>query len=1482
MKDSCAIAPKVFRRNGIRIEAVDSKLFADIKKVVKDDKTAWDMWAFSKTAEFKKRYPNVEYDELGEVTFQSYLKETGLEEAYKKQRSREVAEKDFGIEQPFDTYAEAVRKVNQINAEKGKFIALISEEGTKHRVYLEPRDPIILGKARQQSYNYALTEELLNVLRSLGFDVAFADNPEYDGIFDPKNATFNDGLLTVIRIAKGEEGERALPEEFAHLIIEGLQGHVLVQRLLNSLTDEDVKEILGLTYNRYAKKYNNDSLKLKKEAAGKLLGEFIRKEGTLYSSGIQQKKSLLARIWEWAKNLLKKLTKDDVNRTKARAYEKIADVYNLAGSMELGNIIDRKAILSADELYALNKNFNTIAKLANKVKTLRAEEIREIESKTLSGKATKEEYEKATAIRDLANSEIIEEKIESVVKWLQETAEEEDSFIEHFRRLCENEETDNFISEAHMHRGISRFTQKVRKLCDHRETTLRQLALANEDSDTIALLGIPESRATEIADMANICLKKMDSLKNTVQNMSCNLLLQESKKVYNENKTVTFGERVGEVLALSEIVDHATCDINWVDRYLAALNEASDPLLALVDSIVKGQQYERDMETGEWYKKIAVWDKALRDAGYSSDFIHEKKNGKNTGRLLSIYDWDSYLEEFEKIKSKLKQQLDSGIINDIEYGKQIRRWQLSDKVNGETRLIKVYVDPKVDMQYRIDGKAQDDAPYEMVPNPKVFNKKAKVIDNLAPAQREYYYNVINAKRTMMAKIPHKGQHIYSAIFIPKGLGQNVLEGNTKGIVSALKDKLLSSVASRFEDLGLGQVVDFQEDIENVLNNNTDPSNAAKVILQLLADGIDENIYIHVQESEIRRIIKKNQKDIKKATADIIQLIANKNFFVLETDFAHHTIKKIPIYYTRRLKDMDMLSPDFSGNLLAYCAMAINYEKMDEIADILECGKQAIRARKVSKSLGNGTAHYTISTLGEVFKGQVEEAGTTNIEERYSDYIDNVLYDIGKDPDEEGWLIDLFPNEKMKVSMTKTLDAIRNYTGLLTLGMNVFSSVSNVAVGKVQQWIEAVGGEDFNVADYTKAQWQYYTMLPSYLAEINSNVKTSKLGLLIEMFDPMGSYFDELRHQRFKNKATASIIEDMSTLGYLGMNAGEHYLHCTTMLAILNHIKLYDKTGKAISLFDALEPKKGNDGITRLVLKEGLSYKRDKIDYSGETYKDAKDILKSRNPNYGKPLKDENGKIIQESIPLVQGTKEYNTFIYKKRRVIRKVNDTLNGAYSTADVYAIHRKVIGRLIMQFKRWMPAHYMRRFARGHYDNDLERWKEGYYRTVGRVMMNLGKDLIKGNLKLKTLNSLSSHEIHNIRRAVTEITAYFILGFLCRFGGRVKDKDRNWLDKMFLYQIHRMRLEVGGSMPNKQMFSDFFNLIREPVPSTDNFEKFINVLQVWNWLDEIETGKYQGWTEVEKDIYELAPFLKKVKQSRDFDDSMFSYFRSYQDLDK
>ena len=90
-------------------------------------------------------------------------------------------------------------------------------------------------------------------------------------------------------------------------------------------------------------------------------------------------------------------------------------------------------------------------------------------------------------------------------------------------------------------------------------------------------------------------------------------------------------------------------------------------------------------------------------------------------------------------------------------------------------------------------------------------------------------------------------------------------------------------------------------------------------------------------------------------------------------------------------------------------------------------------------------------------------------------------------------------------------------------------------------------------------------------------------------------------------------------------------------------------------------------------------------------------------------KDSDGNIISATIKVKDGVTNLDGSAFTDKDLmdiklkISKVNQSLNGAFNEDDKGAIHRGALGRLMMQFRQWMPAHYSRRFRGRHWDADL-----------------------------------------------------------------------------------------------------------------------------------------------------------------------------------
>lgn len=687
------------------------------------------------------------------------------------------------------------------------------------------------------------------------------------------------------------------------------------------------------------------------------------------------------------------------------------------------------------------------------------------------------------------------------------------------------------------------------------------------------------------------------------------------RTIFGEDKIIGLSSDSEEhqAMILSEILDHASRDINWIDRLFSSMADMDDPLLTIIKTGVEKKKDERDREFIKIATMLQIAEKELKEAGYTSDFMFDRDvNGVPTGFIISQYDFKTYNEEFKKMVDTLRAQGKKG----AALTEAIKAWKygpvevvVNGRVETHSRLIPLFYDE--------NNKDKEQGKYMEVPNPLIFNRNADRINNLPKAQREYYELMMELKKQAMLMVPTKGYSLYKAIYISKSGMDGILAhtgGNPANVARAVLQNMKNWFVRRADEIDIDRIVENKEEIidDLILKMIIKPiveDSKFEEVKKKITDLILKTDSIEKYEERIPEILKDagvRETKIKTAVQHIIGVVEEymSDNFDVDTDFADHVIQKLPTNYMKKLKDMRDMSTDFTGAMQAFYGMALNYAKMNEIIDLMEVTRSYVKYQRPVNIVENGKpVTWNWRTITQHYKENLAILGVeSNIGAVIDDYFQSAIY--GKRKAKETMNI-----AGMNIDYGRITDSLRDYSGVLGLGLNVFCAISNIAVGKIQQWIEAYAGEYFTYKDYAKAQAQYFSMLPSYLAELSSPIKKSKLGLLMQRYDPSGEMFSDLTKKRHYSNALMSIIGN-GEFFHIGMSGGEHMLRCTTMLARLNNIKLRvdSENGKEISLFDALEIKTEN-GITSLGLKPNLWYQVPEMEVDKKRSKNGNTVYK---------------------------------------------------------------------------------------------------------------------------------------------------------------------------------------------------------------------------------------------------------------------------------
>ena len=265
----CTILAHVRRPDG---SIVESKLFKDLLHYTASRSEAKEHYAVATNQDFlDKIRDRVEFDENGEVTFDSYKNIVGITESDKL---LDTLNKD--VQAGLYTYQEAIGRLqnfNRNNPFNTGYMATIVPSDNQYKLSVVKRTPAQESRLEDIIHKQSLQDRIVFYLNRAGVAVDFINQ---DGLEGGRYSTINaqqsaDGLYHLIRIAHGENVADALAEEAGHFAVGALGNTPLVERLLRLLNEDVQKQILGDNYNNKALGNNP-----RREVAAVLVGRALQ------------------------------------------------------------------------------------------------------------------------------------------------------------------------------------------------------------------------------------------------------------------------------------------------------------------------------------------------------------------------------------------------------------------------------------------------------------------------------------------------------------------------------------------------------------------------------------------------------------------------------------------------------------------------------------------------------------------------------------------------------------------------------------------------------------------------------------------------------------------------------------------------------------------------------------------------------------------------------------------------------------------------------------------------------------------------------------------------------------------------------------------------------------------------------------------------------------------------------------------------------
>jgi len=582
----------------------------------------------------------------------------------------------------------------------------------------------------------------------------------------------------------------------------------------------------------------------------------------------------------------------------------------------------------------------------------------------------------------------------------------------------------------------------------------------------------------------------------------------------------------------------------------------------------------------------------------------------------------------------------------------------------------------------------------------------------------------------------------------------------------------------------------------------------------------------IQDGQGKSFVKHKVESLYKTQADEYDIEGVR----AHTNVANKEQLRVPVPYRARLKAKDQ-SFDLHTITLMNEVMSINYKEKKSIEGILQIIDMVAKEKSYPIYDKNGEQAVDSVTGAPLF----EKNPNDNISKKISSIIENRLYGVKTKQAK---------NINKNVETQKVMQSLMKYFGAVSLVGNFANSIVNTTTGTISNLMEAIGGDTFTLRDWRQATQIYWKDMKHIMADMGSNVVTSKTNMLMSSFNIMGGM--EYIQNGFEENTAFEGLMKMNSLRPFA-KAGEHMMQGKTMYSVLNAIKVQNEKGQWINS----EGKVVESKRSAASMQEMLTYEK--------------------SPNGG--LKLVLNRHVQNTSFTTGGGQAQ--IMLETRNLIKSKIIELHGNYDAELQSHAQRYVLGKMIFFLRKWMEPGLIRRWrgfkhvlkstdelseVERYYSADQKDNLEGYYTTGVRFLINLFRGLKEGQFELiKNYDNLSNKERANLKKLLFD--AGMIILTMAAYGA-LDDEDDPDKNIVWKYLLRRQQSEL-------QFFYDpfeAFKIVSTPTAAVGNVKQILKTMSqlVTDPTELYEQGAYKGESKLKHRAKRLAPRIKNVEDMK------------------
>lgn len=860
-------------------------------------------------------------------------------------------------------------------------------------------------------------------------------------------------------------------------------------------------------------------------------------------------------------------------------------------------------------------------------------------------------------------------------------------------------------------------------------------------------------------------------------------------------------------------------DEGKVQAWLDAMADTNNSIAALT---IKNYNIANDkarLEARELKKEFEAAIKKFKSEGGDIDILFERdKSGKRTGFLLTEFRHAEWAAEREEMFEEVKEMREKA--DNMPEGRE-RNFLLAKARKKMSKWLGANIE-------KVDNYAE------------IVRKKQKELD-------------ANEFRIWMEE-----HHVEAEFFgtrYPKG-----------ELTQPRKDKWGSKDFERIIKNGTVRDREFHSTVFNMLKKLTKSSRDETFRRGMLpAVPLDQrNIFKAITDTAGLDNIKKDlltSKDELEVIMDDEENIVNFIPFHYTSKLGQTSLEEIPDDLTEEEKNKlreknkeireqnrrnhaENLDFNIEETMKAFIDTAINHQFKTEIKEQILLTREILTHQQLLRTAPWGEIFIDKKATergGKEVKA-VKSAVGSNILDHFDEWIEGIFFE-DFDVKEPPWL-------------RKGARLLQNYASLRNLGFNYFSGINNKVFGEIQLAIEAAAGFWVNGENYRKAKVRYNENILHFIAERNKPTATVKEDAIAKLFGVL-QHQDELsRRQVGPIKTKLHKLKWITDSAYAMLHMGEHSMQNQLLFAMMDGYKVAD--GK--------------------IYRNAEQWaKRNKI-----PFEDNKQREEARNQFNKFESVWDTYELKEGYAEVKEGKKidveEFSIF----RREVIAVNQYLHGIYADEDASALQRRALGKLAIQFRKWMRPGWNKRWRNGKDKFWNERRNapdEGMYITTLKFGISLIKDFnnITTNYKVHW-NSLSDFERANLRRTFVEFlffTGTIIAGSLLQLLAEADEDDddvtlEDHVFNIFVYQQDRLWTELFTYTP-PGIYNEGMKLVRSPAATFDVMSDSVRLFQDLllypiRSKDErvFQGGVNYGEDKVNRRISEMVPLWRIIERQQ------------------